>query len=590
MWDFNKFLHEIDFLGDLLNKRIDSLKAELDFKPLIRQLDHNLALETALEYFGEGDYKVLGIDGSMVHKERLEIIILYIAIAGFTAPISIRKNHVAIDLKNVSREDKYVLSAIIPLWLEDITDVLKLHEIGLSRSLDAAIEGIPFSIMTFGEFYLGYKAVKEDEPVRIILFDRPFASTIHPYQRDLRKLIFDGDGGVFTKVEIDGIRLSKADLLLGLYLGPNVYKLPFRKPYKLYSIIQEIILNGGESRYSELEKKFKVSRDKIIKHLKRLDEEYLNNTLVDEYTYDGIVLNKDVLNYWDKIKHLVEVVGLNIFKMPITRHPLYLGNDIWIGTKELNSITLFMIYDMIKEALNRNKLLVGIGKDTYVTDITRSILPYLRSRGVLNYDSISIKSDRPLLTILSSLDNEVFKTPWRFIGYDGAFATLTKNENPPPILRASRKYVFHDGLLIRSYFQLRSFKSIGEVLVKSPVFFYDRFIDKRYDKDFRSIEVLSGYGNITINPYLETGFNKLDNLILFLLSLMDNPEVAEATGHNYLLFLADKDVKAAINLVKEGVIDMTDLKVNEVIKKRRLFIITRKFRDFRHLVERRRRR
>jgi len=56
------------------------------------------------------------------------------------------------------------------------------------------------------------------------------------------------------------------------------------------------------------------------------------------------------------------------------------------------------------------------------------------------------------------------------------------------------------------------------------------------------------------------------------------------------LFLSDKDVKAAINLVREGVIDVTDLKVNEVIKKRRLFIITRKFRDFRHLVERRRRR
>ena len=535
MWDFNKFLHEIDFLGDLLNKRIDRLKVGLDFKPLIRQLDYDMALETALEYFGEGDYKVLGIDGSMVHKERLEIIVLYIAVAGFTVPISIEKKHVIVDLKNVSREDKYVLSAIIPLWLEDVTEVLRLHEIGLSRSLDTAIEGIPFSIMTFGEFYLGYRAVKEDESIRIILFDRPFASTIHPYQRDLRKLIFDGDGGVFTKVEINGIRLTKADLLLGLYLGPNVYRLPFRKPYKLYSIIQEIILNGGESKYSELERKFKISRDKIIKHLKRLDEKYLNNTLVDEYTYDGIVLNKDVLNYWDKIKHLVEVIGLNIFKMPVTRHPLYLGNDIWIGTKELNSITLFMIYDMIKEALNRNKLLVGIGKDTYVTDITRSILPYLRGEGVLNYDSVSIKSDRPLLTILSSLDNEVFKTPWRFIGYDGAFATLTKNENPPPILRASRKYVFHDGLLIRSYFQLMSFKSIGEVLVKSPVFFYDRFIDKRYDKDFRSIEVLSGYGNITINPYLETGFNKLDNLILFLLSLMDNPEVADVTGHNYLI-------------------------------------------------------
>jgi hypothetical protein len=245
---------------------------------------------------------------------------------------------------------------------------------------------------------------------------------------------------------------------------------------------------------------------------------------------------------------------------------------------------------MVKEALERNKLLVGIGKDTYVTDITRSILPYLKSIGLVKYRDISIKSDKPLLSILSSLDNKHFKTPWRFIGYDGAFATLTRNENPHPTLRASRKYVFQEGMILRSYFQLRSFKSIGDALVKSPVFFYDRFIDNRFDNDFTKIKVLSGYKNIVVKPYLENGFNELDNLILYLLSIMDNPEIAEATGHNYLLFLADKDVKSAINLVKESVIDMTELKVSEIIKKRKLFIITRRFRDFRQLAERRRRR
>ncbi|RLG61731.1 hypothetical protein DRN84_03065, partial [Candidatus Geothermarchaeota archaeon] len=167
---------------------------------------------------------------------------------------------------------------------------------------------------------------------------------------------------------------------------------------------------------------------------------------------------------------------------------------------------------------------------------------------------------------------------------------LTKNESQPPALRASRKYVFQEGMILRSYFQLRTFRSINNTLVKSPVFFYDRFIDHRFDYDFKEIKVLSGFKNITIYPYIETSFNKLDNLILYLLSLLDNPEIAEATGHNYLLFLADKDVKAAINLIREGVIDMTDLKMSEVIKKRKLFIITRKFRDFRHLAERRRRR
>ena len=42
-------------------------------------------------------------------------------------------------------------------------------------------------------------------------------------------------------------------------------------------------------------------------------------------------------------------------------------------------MTLFTIYETVKESINKGKVIIGIGKDTYVTDITRSIIPLSNS-------------------------------------------------------------------------------------------------------------------------------------------------------------------------------------------------------------------
>jgi len=59
-----------------------------------------------------------------------------------------------------------------------------------------------------------------------------------------------------------------------------------------------------------------------------------------------------------------------------------------------------------------------------------------------------------------------------------------------------------------------------------------------------------------VELYIEDGdggSNPLDNTILYILSRFDKPLPLEAAGHNYLLFLADKEVKRMIRVIRERV-------------------------------------
>jgi len=588
-WNFKRFLDEISFLGDILDDRLKRLAEKTDLTPLISTLDRGKAISDIVELFGPGEFEVLGIDGSMDYRDRLEVLILYISISGYKCPLTVKDESIEINIDDSSRSDRYTTSAIIPLWLEDLNEVLHKSNIGISRSIDKALEGIPFSIMTFGEFYMGYKASREDDEVKVILYDRPFASSIHPFQRDLRRLIFDEGCGSLVRIDINGERITPADLLLGLYIGPNIYRLPNRPPYRMYSILQYIINNGGEANLHEVEREFKVDREKLLKWLKRLDTEKLENTLLEESQFNYIKLRDERLNYWSKIVKLIEMIADRIYGESDAIHPLYLGDGVWLGSRELNSITLFTIYDTIKYSLKNNKLIIGIGKDTYVTDIYRSIVPVARWLGVIKDVEIPIKSDKPLLTMLSSLQPERFPTPWRLKAYDGAFATTVDTGREDIPLKAARKVIFQEGLIVRTYFQLRTIRSIDNTLVRSPVFFYDRFIHPEYDMgNIKRIPVLLSSGEAFIDAYIEEDLSRIDNMILYILSMMDKSEVAEVTGHNYLLFLADKDAKKSIAVIRDSVIDAVDAKISQIIRQKGLFIITRRFRDYRYIVEKRR--
>ena len=91
-WNFKRFSEELDFLGRLLDYRITNIKKGFDITPLIRTLNIESAKESALKILGEGGHYVLGIDGSMDYRERLEVVIFYVAISGFKSRIYVNKD------------------------------------------------------------------------------------------------------------------------------------------------------------------------------------------------------------------------------------------------------------------------------------------------------------------------------------------------------------------------------------------------------------------------------------------------------------------------------------------------------------------
>lgn len=591
--NFTSFLSEVDFLSKLLLSRIDKASTHLNVGPLVKSLDLDLAKACVLNILKPGAHQAIGIDGSMAYEERMEIVTSVVSIVGYTVPIYVSEDgDLRVNLKEVRREDKYTVSTIVPIWVEDVNEVLGIDEFGALRSVESTLEDIPLSIMTFGEYYQALSSMRGG--VEIVFLDRPLASSIHPCQASARRLIFERNGGVLSMIRFNGVRMSLPELYLAAYvgpIGPTAFKIPCRGYYRLPAILQRIISNGGDAYKTELIRELRLSDkefDVLINKLSRLND-HLGGGLVDEITVDKIILNPLIMDYWEKATKLIDYVGHRLFKGS-HEHPLYY-DGVWLGTQELNVITLLTIYELAREALLKNRLLVGIGKDTYATDLYRSVIPYAKYLNVIDPNTeVPIKCDKPLLTLASSLQKDVFRTPWRFAGYDESFVTLVYDEKLRKF-KAARRVIFREGLIVRFYFQLRTLAGLDGVEVKSPVFFYDRFqVDMDYNEEYRGVlDALEKGKGVRLNIYFEGGrLNPYDNMVLYILSKLDAQEVSEATGHNYLLFLADKDAKMTVKSIKDALIEAADSHINKIIRDKRVFVITRRFRDFRTWVERRR--
>jgi hypothetical protein len=249
---------------------------------------------------------------------------------------------------------------------------------------------------------------------------------------------------------------------------------------------------------------------------------------------------------------------------------------------ELNALNLILVEALMEEASRRKVLVIGIAKDTTATDFTRAALPTSLALSNANVKLPGLKSDKALLTILSTANSSRLPTPWRTFAYDGCMATLIATASSGLKLRAARRTITREQLFVRCYFQLRSFQHDPDI--RAPVFLYDRLFLPEYDAQFtREIEAVEEKKQVSLNPYIETEGNqsKIDDLILLILSACDNPEVLEAYGHNQLLYLADKLVKGEVGLMKGLLRGVVDLELTPLARREKVFSIARRFRDLR---------
>ena len=599
MWDLNSLRNGLDFLTNVLNDKLDDVKKlNVDLSPLVRPLDIDSAKSEVSRLFGPGSYKAVGIDGSMDYTIGLDVVTMFIAVASYSLEFSVDgSGEVSLSFNDVQKDDSMSIFKIIPFWFDDLSGFTGLNNLLDDRAIGRSLDSIPRSIMTFSEYYFACKAL-EDESTKIVFLDRPIASSLGPFKRDARELIRRYNGGIFTSKGIDGVSLGLVDLYLAVHIGPypDFFRYEFRPGSKMHYIIQALVKLAREDgdrqvRYKELEAVLpvKVSKDKLVKKLETLNREFLGGGLIEEVSMDGFVLSNNVFTYWDSVEKLLKTFTEHLYSVRSVSysHPLYVGGRP-LTVKEINTLGLFLIYKLKMLEESMGKLVIGIGKDTSVTDMNRAVIPYLSSKDVIPLIDIrGIKSDRSMYSILSTLHREYFPVPWRSIGYDNIFSTLVYRDGH---LSPARKKATQSRFLVRNYFQLREVRSL-DTYVRSPIFFYDRFYREEVDSSHLVEEdIVHVDKSYKSKFYLEDGLNPFDNMILYILSKFDNNQIIESAGHNYLLFIADKEVKRMIQTVRNSVSSVIENTLYRMIRNYNIFIITKSFREYRAQLERGRRR
>ncbi|MDV3278566.1 MAG: hypothetical protein LYZ69_08930 [Nitrososphaerales archaeon] len=548
--------------------RAASFSQRRDLTGLTLPADARRAEEFAVKLFGRGEHIATGIDGSMDFDERLQMILFYSNATAYNCTFTVN-DQIHFDLDSAYRDSKLAASAAVPLWSEDLANVSSA-EPEIDIELEHSMERIPNSFMTLGELFLANLAC---EKASIVFLDRPMSGTYSTLSRDARNLLKRKESNLTKWPGENGVTLL--DLHLAIKLGSPAMVVPTRSRYLPLAIIQELM--DGPKTVSQLATTLKVGEGEVTRaksRLEKLDKMYGNKLLADS-TDKSIVLAERVTGYWERVSALSMTYARDVFER--RRHPLALGGDEYITILDVNAMSLFLLDLLCQRAKEKGVLLIGIAKDTTATDIARAVLPFAASRGFLRLSSAPprLKNDRAFLAILSS-ENPSIKTPWRTMSYDSAFSTVIDIDGN---FVSARKVVSREKLFVRSFFQLRSLKT--DPSVRSQVFLFDRVYDARFDADAtRDFSVKERAGTAHLNPYFEGDVqSQLSNLILHILSLNDNPEVFEAFGHNQLLYLADKAVKAEVRMLRSSLHGVADLRVGGVSSRRKIFGLVTPYRQ-----------
>lgn len=548
---------------DLISRfegRASSFSHRGDLASLTIPVDPKAANRTALSYFGPGEHTATGIDGSMDYDERLQMILFYSNATAYSCNFKVGEE-ITFDLTTAHRESKLAASAAVPLWAEDLSSVFS-SEPEIDLDLEHSMERIPNSFMTLGELYLAYLAC---DKAKVVFLDRPVSGTYSTLARDARNLIKRGE--VKLSRWTAGRSVEMLDIYLAVNLGSPAMVLPTRPRYVHLAILKALF--EGMQSVGELASRLNLGGQEARRGIARLvkfDKKYDGAILADS-SEAHLRVRDEIGGYWERVIKLSLGYTEEVFSPG--RHPLALGADDYLTILDVNAVALFLLEVLLQRARERRALVIGIAKDTSATDVARSVLPYASSAGFLKLSSPApmLKNDRAFLAILSG-ENPSILTPWRTMGYDSAFSTIVEIDRE---LRSARKVVSREQLFIRSYFQVRTLRS--DKTVRSQVFLFDRPFEPEFDRgSVRRFNVKERSGDTRVDAYFEgNGGSEISNLALHVLSMNDNPEVFEAFGHNQLLYLADKAVKAEVRMLRSSLRGVADLCVGGVTSRRKIF-------------------
>jgi len=273
------------------------------------------------------------------------------------------------------------------------------------------------------------------------------------------------------------------------------------------------------------------------------------------------MLNPKYIITSERIKKLVTTIGDRFFYQDSAKAEtssamkiLKDGKECWLTTIDIAFLTLLTLNMLIEESWRKRILLMGITKDTAARDFKRQLIPIMHNEGMLKdfphkeFERLP-NTDRMILQSTSILNPEKINPPWSLIEYDSAFRTMIpdREKRKGYVSGAIKNRVTPERTFLKTYVQLSQARS--DPMLRSNVLLIDRLAYPEYDiRQESTMRFWNEFGGADepVQVILfkdKTVPNKMQDLVMSILTAMTPSSIPEAFGHNKPLFIADKIAK-----------------------------------------------
>lgn len=598
---------------DSFKQRANSLSSySKEIRELLREgYDIATAKRVATKFFGSNKISFIAIDGTESQDQELDMLLFYSGAFAYQGQLEFVENGCECGevAETTSVSD---ISAAIPINEDDVSIVVGQETEG---GVEVEPEKLPSSLMHFAEYYLAVKLLMEHHELKLLLLDRTLAGdaahliwSVSDFIKEERCILqgFPTEFGVVTALDLELARMLHPNK----ELETPAPRSQFLKYCAINFLISEETKNKTlDEMIKEILTRIGAKSDRLSKLRNDINSFNKKYSFLKADTGGNFTIEPEVEYYWQRVFSATLKIAKHIFEAQ-DEHPLIYEQPVdskidgdtkvikkWITSKDLEYMTLVMLYALLRLAWEKNILVIGLIKDTAASELIKTIVPIMRNADKISTKNVLPKfnSDKQLLQSFSVIESKSIKAPWRTFEFDACFRTIaldhknqTLNRNQVKVKGAYKNVISGERMFVKSYVQL--WQSQNDDSVRGHVFSYDRPCYSHFDMAGELLLLHTDDKIIEeISPMIHFDRDsEISHLVLDILCSMAKEVIPECLGHNYPLFLADKKAKYVLGQMRTNYLatvayEMANSELDQQI------LYQQKFRDFRSDIENSRR-
>ena len=439
----------------------------------------------------------MAIDGTESVDSRYDLLVFYAGAFGYAGTLERDASGGLVMSEETTVDLPTEISMAIPMHEGDVADV--------TRKVDGSPADVPPLLMELSELALARAAVKTGD-VGILLLDRSLSMEYSHLSTDVENFL-RGHQSLFFDDATIGIALNAI---------PSRGATETLGPQLAWQVMNEFGRRRGS--WSEISSALGLSKPDLAREALSWLESASASGIAGKIDSDRFLVG-----FEDRLEMgLDKALGKVLFNPE--GHPLWKDGK-WVEEGDIKLLSLLVLRSLLKLALEKNTLLIGITKESSSSDFIEGAFKMLAlKKGVSEY-SPNMGTDLAYLSTVSDMLG--VHAPWRSLEFDAHF----HGESVPAKVFA------------RGYVKLSS-SSLGRVF--------------GYDRPFYSIPPRDDW----VEGNGDWGGDGYSDLVLTYLEPMAKEAIPEALGYNYPLFLADKKAKTMQAEARRAYLSAIDLELS----------------------------